>query len=77
MREAEAAQAIFKEHGEEKESREISGKDDELANPVARIGRAKAPRQRLFEHAERGVNDEDSDDCGNALPEERKRNSLF
>ena len=52
--EAEAAQAIFEEYGEEKESREISRKDDELANPVARIALAKAPRQRFFEHLERG-----------------------
>jgi hypothetical protein len=30
----------------------------------------------LFQHAKRGVNNEDSDTCGNALPEERKRNNL-
>src|ERR1700686_835486 len=65
-----------KEESEEKQNREVSGKDDELANLIARIGPAKAPGQRLFEHAERGVNNEDSDGCGNALQEERKRNSL-
>jgi hypothetical protein len=35
--------------------RQVSGKDDELANLIARIGTAKAPRQGLFEHAKRGV----------------------
>jgi hypothetical protein len=31
----------------------------------------------LFEHAKCALNKKDSDNCGNALPEERKRNSVF
>jgi hypothetical protein len=63
----------LKEDGEEKEGREISCKDNELASPVARIGRTKAQWQRLFEHAESRIDDEHSDDCGYALPQERER----
>jgi len=69
---AEAAQAIFKEDGEEKEDRGVSGKGDELPNPKPCIGLAKTPGQRLFQQAERTVNKEDSEDGGNAFPCERK-----
>ena len=51
--------------------------DHELADFITCIGPPKSPGQRLFEHAKRAVNNENSDRRGNALPEERKRNSLF
>src|SRR6202042_313043 len=73
---AETAQSIFKEDGEEKENREVPGKDDQLANLISRIGPAKALGERFFEHAKRGVDDEDSDGGSSAFREERQRNSL-
>src|ERR1700688_2512470 len=73
---AETAQSIFKEDGEEKEKREVSGKDDQLANLISRIGPAKALGERFFEHAKRGVDDEDSYGCSSAFREDRQRNSL-
>ena len=75
--EAEAAQAILKEEREKQQNRDVSRKDDEFADLIARIGPAKAPWQRLFEDAKSGVNKEDADSRGNALPDEGKRHSLL
>ncbi len=61
---AEAAQAILKEDSEEKENCEVSGKDNKLANLLARSGLTKTPGQRLFQQAKRSVNKQDSDNGG-------------
>ena len=45
---AEAAQSIFKEDGEEKENREVSGKDDQLANLKSRIGPGQSAGGAFF-----------------------------
>jgi hypothetical protein len=52
-------------------------KPTNFANLLVRIGPARAPGRGLFEHAKRCVNKEDTDNCGNAVVEEQKRNSLF
>src|ERR1700723_299740 len=53
---AEAAQAIFKQDGDEKKNRDVARKDHELANSIAFINAAKVSGQRLFEHAKAGMN---------------------
>ena len=69
---AEAAQAVFKENREEEEDCDVSGKDDELAGLITRITAAKAPWKRSLKHVKHRVNEENSNDCGNAFSEERK-----
>jgi hypothetical protein len=38
---------------------------------------ATTPVEALFQQAKRSLNEEDSDNCGKAFPEERKRTGLF
>jgi hypothetical protein len=46
------------------------------ATPAARIGLAKALGQCSFKDVKRRINNQDSDNCGNTLAEERKRTGL-
>ena len=75
--EAETAEAIFKKNREEKKNRQVAGENDELANSITCVGAAKPPGQRLLQHMKAAMNDENSDDCGDALLDQPERHSLF
>ncbi len=74
---AEAGQAILKQDTEEKNNREVAAKDHELANFIACVGASKMPGQRSFEDAKRAIDNDDSDNRGNTLSQERKCHYLF
>ena len=73
----EAAEAVFEEDAEKKDDADVSKKSYEFANSIAGVGTSKVARKSSFEDAEDDVNDDDSDNRGNALGEERKRTSLL
>ena len=56
--------------------RSVSGEGDKFADFIALVDLAEAEGQSSFQYAKNHVNDHDSDQSGEALLEDRKRNGV-
>src|SRR5271155_4964455 len=71
------AQTICEKNGDEDDDDDISGKNDELADPVACVALMKMIRQSPFEQLKYGVNEDNPENATQELRPERKRTNLL